>query len=536
MIAAAIYARVSSEAQARENKTSIPEQITACRQHAEQRGYTVAEGRIFTDTVSGETDDRPGIKALQEMVQQGSVQVVICLDIDRLARGWPRKILEMEFSDYGTRVEYVIGGYSDTEEGNLQKDVVSAFAEYENRKRVVRSRMGKLGKVKRGRPVTSFAPLGYKIVRENDEQVRFEIHEEEARIVRMIFEWYLHGDGTGGPMGVRTIAHRLTDMGVPTKREPWRNGVNHWQHNVVLWILSNETYLGTWYFNKTKRITTPGKGKEDPKRKRQVPRDREEWIGIPVPPLVTPEEFALVQERFKGNKERAKRRQKHTYLFSGRLSCGLCGRRLVGKRQYWSHYLYYRCPNREQRRPPCELPFFKEEELDEVIWPWIAGLLTNPQRVREILTAKMNEGEVVALRKRLSLVDQALAEKEAEYQRLLGLYLKDGVPEAMLDMHRGPLEKTLRELRDEQERLNKHLGKITYSSDQIEAITAYCAKIADGIRTLDEEYWPEKKAQISDLLDVRATLTVEGSQRVVHAQCVIEASRLSIFPLVPALR
>ena len=42
----------------------------------------------------------------------------------------------------------------------------------------------------------------------------FEINEEEARIVRLIYHWYVYGDESGQPLGMEAIADKLTNMGI----------------------------------------------------------------------------------------------------------------------------------------------------------------------------------------------------------------------------------------------------------------------------------------------------------------------------------
>ncbi|MEZ4508651.1 MAG: recombinase family protein [Eubacteriales bacterium] len=67
---------------------------------------------------------------------------------------------------------------------------------------------------------------------------KLEINEEEAEIVRFIYDAFL----TGRP--IREIAVLLTDIGIPTK-----SGYTEWNDGSISYILKNERYCGnvlTW--------------------------------------------------------------------------------------------------------------------------------------------------------------------------------------------------------------------------------------------------------------------------------------------------
>ena len=54
-------------------------------------------------------------------------------------------------------------------------------------------------------------------------------------------------------------------------------------------------------------------------------RPREEWIEIPVPALVTQENFARAQELLQENKIRSRRRTIEPSVVQGLVSCQKCG-------------------------------------------------------------------------------------------------------------------------------------------------------------------------------------------------------------------
>jgi DNA invertase Pin-like site-specific DNA recombinase len=154
----------------------------------------------------------------------------------------------------GVLIQYVLGVYPDTPEGNFMRHIRATVAEYEREKineRVIRDRYSK---VKVGSVLVSgHAPFGYKVVQDNN-QYRFEIQETEAEVVRMIYSLYL------GDLSARKIAARLSELGIPsyTDNRPnyrkWlgqkRRAEGTWSLSSVHCILKCETYAGIWRYGK----------------------------------------------------------------------------------------------------------------------------------------------------------------------------------------------------------------------------------------------------------------------------------------------
>src|SRR5699024_5392264 len=74
---------------------------------------------------------------------------------------------------------------------------------------------------------------GYRIEKDSEDIQHFVVVEDEAEIIKKIFEWFISGDGT------TIIARRLENMGIKTLR--YKNG---WTNTVILRILRNEKYAG----------------------------------------------------------------------------------------------------------------------------------------------------------------------------------------------------------------------------------------------------------------------------------------------------
>ena len=254
---AAIYARVSTDEQTK--GYSLNTQVDACHRYAEERDYKIIE--TYKEDYSGATLDRPELDKLRDAISTNQIDVVIVYDIDRLARKNAYQVLiEEEFHRNNVIVEYVIGQYDDSDEGRLQKQIRSSIAEYEKAKILERSKRGKRGKAKSGFVIVGARPpYGY-LVRSEPHKAWLEIVEDEAKIIRMVYQFYLDGDGQNGPFSMIGIATKLTELGIPTRGDKHahvakKHGPGVWTAGMVRNILKNETYTGTWHYGKTRMIS-----------------------------------------------------------------------------------------------------------------------------------------------------------------------------------------------------------------------------------------------------------------------------------------
>ena len=112
--------------------------------------------------------------------------------------------------------------------------------------------------------------------------------------------------------------------------------------------------------------TLAGPGKFANQQVSGLERPREEWIEIPVPALVSAEQFEQVREQLQANKRHATRRTKEPPLLLGMLACRRCG------------YAYYRCSTRTTKR---KLYFDRCPGSDG--WRWEDGLGCPSRPVRQ---------------------------------------------------------------------------------------------------------------------------------------------------------
>ncbi len=158
---AALYARVSSEAQA--SAQTIQSQLTALRSRIEvERGELEAEREFIDEGYSGSTLVRPALERLRDLVAIGGVDRVYIHSPDRLARRYAYQVLLVdEFQRAGVEVIFLNRALGTSPEDELLLQVQGMIAEYERAKILERSRRGKRHKAHSGSVnVLSGAPYG----------------------------------------------------------------------------------------------------------------------------------------------------------------------------------------------------------------------------------------------------------------------------------------------------------------------------------------------------------------------------------------
>src|SRR5574341_1605412 len=280
------YARVSSEQQAEAG--TIESQLAALRERVAQDGFTLSEELTFVDDgYSGASLIRPGLEQLRDVVALHGLDRLYVHSPDRLARKYAYQVLLLdEFQRAGGEVIFLNRALGQSPEDDLLLQVQGMVAEYERAKILERSRRGKRHAAQVGRVnVLCGAPYGYRYVskHEGGGTARYDIIEEEARVVRQVFTW----------IGQERLSIGAVCRRLQRAEERTRTGRTQWDRSVVWGILKNPAYKGTAAFGKTRtgplrpRLRAQRNGSLQPRRAvsdYSVPR--EEWVLIPVPPLI----------------------------------------------------------------------------------------------------------------------------------------------------------------------------------------------------------------------------------------------------------
>ena len=133
-ITAALYARVSSDQQARGN--TVASQLAALRERADADEVLLDPDHAFVDEgYSGSALVRPALESLRDAIAGGAIDRIYVLAPDRLARRYAYQVLLVEeFRRAGTEVVFLNRAIGGSAEDDLLLQVQGVIAEYERAK------------------------------------------------------------------------------------------------------------------------------------------------------------------------------------------------------------------------------------------------------------------------------------------------------------------------------------------------------------------------------------------------------------------
>ena len=219
----ALYLRVSTGRQAA-GDVSIPSQRDLTRRYCEARGWVAKEE--FVEPGASATDDRrPVFQRMLETARdpERRFDVILVYAFSRFYRNRAEMELTIRsLQKLGIEVVSVTQPTGDDPSQELMRQIIGIFDEYtsrENGKNVTRAMRES---AKQGFWNGSTPPMGYRVVEAERRgakiKKKLEVDPVEAEAVRLIFNLYLEGDGTSGPLGVKETTAWLNSHGYRTRR------------------------------------------------------------------------------------------------------------------------------------------------------------------------------------------------------------------------------------------------------------------------------------------------------------------------------
>ena len=319
----AIYIRLSKEdLNKKDESESIKNQKNLLECYANEQGYEIVDFYI-DDGYTGTNFNRPNFQRMISDLELGKANMVLTKDLSRLGRDYIEtgEYVEKYFPKKRIRFVSILDGIdtaSDTTNNDIApfKAVINDMYSKDNSKKI---RTALKTKQLKGLWVGGCTPLGYMPDSENKNHLV--INEEEAYIVRKIFNWAKEG------FTYFEIKGKLNEEKIPTASMLRRKHRNTPMANEGIWcsktvrrILQNELYLGDMVQNRRNRVSYKVRQIQD------VPKER--WIVVPNThePLVDRKTFNFIQQRLKNCRVRSK---KEIYrLLDGLLYCFDCKHRI----------------------------------------------------------------------------------------------------------------------------------------------------------------------------------------------------------------
>ncbi|NLI73648.1 MAG: recombinase family protein [Euryarchaeota archaeon] len=223
---AAIYARVSTEDQAREG-FSIQDQLKRLNAYCKAKGWTVS-GEFIDDGFSGRNVDRPEYQRMME--ERDNWDVLLVLKMDRIHRNSQNFATMMDRLNAWKKQFNSMQEKFDTTTamGRFVMDTIQRIAQLESEQIGERVKVGMTQKAKKASGyLGSGIPYGYDIV--NGQLITI---EDEAEVIEYVYRAYYCG------RSLADIAKALNDQELSTKKG------RVWMKQTISNILRNPLYAG----------------------------------------------------------------------------------------------------------------------------------------------------------------------------------------------------------------------------------------------------------------------------------------------------
>ena len=388
------YNRLSKEDGDKPESDSIQNQHSINQKHLEylrEQGEQIESVTVYSDDgYAGGNFKRPRYQALIRDIESGKINCIIFKDNSRLGRNYPElgRLMEDYFPQKGVRVISVLNNLDSVKDPRGYCSAIVSFSNIVNddyiRQLSIKIKCTLTMKRERGEFIGNYAPFGYQ--KDPADRHRLVVDEEQAEIVRKIFDWYEDG------MSASSIAKRLNAMQIMTPgdfkiRDGCKSFITHdrnssklhaWTTTTIATILKNEVYIGNMVQGKHKSVSY--------RSKKMMLTDESEWTVVEGThaPIISDEQFAIIHERF-ARRTRISPGKTHVYPLSGLVSCGACGHRM--NRVVSQGYARYRCMTRTYAPDKCQCPSIKEEYLEELILQTLQSLIARLVDVKAVIDA-----------------------------------------------------------------------------------------------------------------------------------------------------
>jgi len=508
---AALFTRVSTAS--KEKQETIDSKVSEIRARIIKEDKDLGDENIFVDDGwTGEMLERPGLDAMRDAALNGQFQVLYVYDRGRLSRIFAyQEIIIEELTNRDIEFITLHDLAAKTPEEHVLQAMQGVFHEYERVKIAERFRRGKLHKARSGVLINGQALYGYRYIRKTEtEPARYEINEEEARIVRKIFEWV----GLER-LSIYEVRKRLYAEGIMP-----RKGLRAtWSRGPIIRMLRNTSYLdGVIYYNKSEAVVAkkPLKNEKYRKVKRTSRRGRgkDEWIPFHVQPILKDNGlFEKVQEVLDFYKKYQPKNRKYDYLLTGLVWCE-CGQRRVGDGYSKGGNHYYRCSDRIKQMPlpsQCKAQGVNAVIADGLLWVRLKEFLNDREEMKrqakKWLLGEKQQGSIGSSEKQR--IEKQMSEIEEEKLRYTRAYGNGTIDESQLRVLLGELNSK----KQGHERRLKELQEVSIEFEiDDNLVERLCDEAQNILDTLNQG---EKKKVVQDIIDKvtfydKGMVSVEG--------------------------
>lgn len=405
------YARVSTEKE--EQASSLQNQISYYTTLVQSCPlWSLVQGYVDEGISGASTKKRDSFNRMIRDGKAGCFDLILTKEISRFSRNTVDSIqYTQELLRHGIGVVFENDGINtfDTD-AELRLTIMSSLAQDEIRRLSERVKFGHRQCIKKGKVLGNDRLYGY-----NKKNCVLTIHEEQAAVVRQIFDLYAnHG------LGLRKISQVLYEQGITSSRG------NQFNTRTMTNMLNNPKYKGYYCGNKTTCI--------DYRTKETLFLPESEWVvykdeNVPaiVPEGLWNKAHAILQERSQGLRQSGAIFH-NRYAYSGKIVCGehktSYQRQLrEGGKEVWQCRIY-----REKGAAACTAPILHGAELDQVMADIFEKVGKNRQQMIDQLLSMLSQQESrTDYRGEIEAYSTEIGALEKKKEKLLELSVEEAI-------------------------------------------------------------------------------------------------------------
>ncbi|WCK52762.1 recombinase family protein [Aneurinibacillus sp. Ricciae_BoGa-3] len=469
----ALYIRVSTDEQAKEG-FSIPAQKERLTQYAQSQDWDLHDFYI-EEGFSAKDTNRPELQRMMDHIRKKEIDIVLVYRLDRLTRS----VLDLyrllqEFEKYEVKFKSATEVYDTTSAiGRLFLTLVAALAQWERENLAERVRFGMEQMVLQEKRPGGPPPYGYNLV-----DRKLVINEDEAAVVRYIFNRYLSG------VGMNNIAIECNQLGYRTKSG------KDFSRIAIYNILQNHAYFGTlrWNYREGKHTVN----------------NPDDWILFEGthPAIIDKEMFKAAKRIHENNKPKHPRQIGSNYIFSSVAYCARCNAKMVGHTMTKknSDYIIRRYICQNARIKKCDSPALTDYFVEESFVDKLDSIIESYSSIAETTELKKHKKSPTN-KKHLESELKKIGDQRKRFQILFS--------EGLIDIE--DLRERVNELREKEERIKTELT--LYEAYQATLSENEVIEIITNTKKVWEKASTKEKKQMVYILVKKIVLDLPDEQR-----------------------
>lgn len=489
------YARVSTTREEQEN--SVENQIAYFTDLIKKNpNWTYVEG--YYDRIRGESAiNRTSFQRMIADGINGKFDLILTKEVSRFARNTIDSLqYTRDLLNAGVAVRFENDNICTLDEDSeLRLTIMSSIAADEVRKLSSRVQFGHKRSMENGHVLGNNRIFGYD---KNNKNHGLIINEEEAKMVRMIFELYATGEHSG-----RTLEKALYDAG-------YRNRCgNKIHHHTIFNIIQNPKYKGYFCANRTKVV--------DYRTQKTIELPKEEWIvykdetGEIVPAIVSEELWERCNKILCNRSEYIKSRSKsfkNNSPFTGKIYCkhhGAYWRTSYSNSVSQGQPIYqWICGEKRKNGAKCCNSFaIMEEELYDIV----CGLFKNiavdlDGYIDEFIKIYNESNSLNDVKKQINDLQKKVKRIEEKEDKLLELYIDGVITKLEFERRNNTLNEELRSTNEAISELKHQAKGFDDTLSNVKKIKSHIVQTYESNESISREHIAEFVTEFIDKIIV----------------------------------